>query len=87
MEKKLLKIRQSKDKNSSIIDNTLMKLHMHNHTMVIYIHYKFHEIPSIGYLVMAEDRKTDGRMGWDGMDGQCQTYIPLPSAGLFKLVL
>ena len=34
-----------------------MKLHMHNHTMVIYIQYKFHEIPSIDYLVTAEDEK------------------------------
>ena len=38
-----------------------MKLHVHTLTMVIYIQYKFHEIPSIGYLVMAEDGKTDGR--------------------------
>ena len=31
-----------------------MKFHMHIHTMVIYIQYKFHEIPSIiGYLLMA----------------------------------
>ena len=34
---------------------------MHNHTVVIYIQYKFHEIPSFGYLVMAEDGKTEGR--------------------------
>ena len=32
-----------------------MKLHMHNHTLVIYIQYKILEIPFIGYLVMAED--------------------------------
>ena len=32
-----------------------MKLHMHNHIMVIYIQYKFDEIPFIGYLVIAED--------------------------------
>ena len=39
-----------------------MKLHVHHHTMVIYIQYKFDEIPFIGYLVMAEDgRLTDGR--------------------------
>ena len=42
-----------------------MKLQVHNLTMVIYIQYNFREIPSIGYLVMAEDRKTEG---------QCQTY-------------
>ena len=38
-----------------------MKLHVHNHTMVIYIQYKFLEIPFICFLVMAEDGKTDGR--------------------------
>ena len=36
-----------------------MKLHVHNHTMAIYSQYKFHVI--IGYLVMAEDGKTDGK--------------------------
>ena len=34
--------------------------------MVIYIQYKFYIIPSIGYLVTAEDEKTDR---------QRQTYI------------
>ena len=38
--------------------------------------YKFHELPSIGYLVMAEGGKTDG-----GTDGQRQTNIPPPSTG------
>ena len=38
-----------------------MKLHMHNHIMVIYIHYEFHELLSLGYLVMTEDRKSDGQ--------------------------
>ena len=38
---------------------------MHNLIMVIYIKYKFLEIPSIGYLVMAEDGKSDGPTeGW-----------------------
>ena len=37
-----------------------MKLHVHNHNMVIYIQSNFHEIPSTDYLVMAEDGKTDG---------------------------
>ena len=46
---------QSKSNNFSITDETLMKLHMHNHIMVIYIQYKFDEIPFIGYLVIAED--------------------------------
>ena len=35
-----------------------MKHHVHSHTIVIYIQYKFHEIPSICYLVMAEDEMT-----------------------------
>ena len=34
-------------------------------SMLIYIQYEFHEIPSIGYLVMAEKGKTDGQKdGW-----------------------
>ena len=32
-----LKSRQTKGNNSSIIDADLMKLHVHDHTMVIYI--------------------------------------------------
>ena len=59
--KKSLKFRQSKGNNSSITEDILMKIHTHNHTMVLFIQHKFHEIPSIGYLVMAEDGKTDGR--------------------------
>ena len=44
-----------------------MELHMYNHTMVIYIQYKFHEISSsIGYLVMAEDGKIHWRLGNQG---------------------
>ena len=31
-----------KGNNSSLTVYTLMKLHMHNHTMVIYIQYKFY---------------------------------------------
>ena len=55
--KKSLKYRQSKGNNSAITDNIPIKLHIHNLTMVIYI--QFHELPSIGYLVMAEDGKID----------------------------
>ena len=40
-----------------------MKLHMYNHTMVIYIQYKFQEIPVIGYLVIAKDRKNNWNLG------------------------
>ena len=40
-------------------DDILMKLHVHNHTIVIYIQYKFHDIPFIGYLVIAEDGQAD----------------------------
>ena len=32
-----------------------MTLRVHSHTMAIYIQYKFHEIPSIGYNFMTED--------------------------------
>ena len=48
---------KSKGNNSFLIDDTLMKLHMQNHTMIIYYQYKFHEILSIGYIVNVEDRK------------------------------
>ena len=48
---------QSKGNTSSRTNDTLMILHVHNHTIVIYIQYKFHEITSFGYLVMAEDGK------------------------------
>ena len=41
--------------------------------MDIYIQYKFHEVPSIGYLVMAEDGIRT--------DGQRQISLLLPSAG------
>ena len=54
--KKSLKFRQSKGNKTSIADDTLMKLYMHNHNMFIYIQYKFHEIQFLDYLVMAEDR-------------------------------
>ena len=30
-----------------------MEHHVHNHTMVIYIQYKFQEIPFMGFQVMA----------------------------------
>ena len=52
-----LKFRQSMGDNSSITHDTLMKLQVHHHNMFIYIQYKFHEIPSLGHLVMAEDGK------------------------------
>ena len=40
-----------------------MKLHVHHHTMDLYTQYKFHEIPSIAHLVMAEDRKIHLNLG------------------------
>ena len=42
-----MKFRQSKGNNSSITNDTLVKLHVHNYTVVIYIQYKVHEITSI----------------------------------------
>ena len=39
---KSLKFRQLKGNNSSLADDTLMKLHMHNHNMFICIQHKFH---------------------------------------------
>ena len=53
-----LKYSQSKGNNFSISDDTLMKLNVHNNAMLIYIQNKFHEIPSLCYLVMAVDGKS-----------------------------
>ena len=54
-EKKTVKCRQSK---AMTPDYTLTRLQVLNHTIVIYIKCKLHEIPSIAYKVMAEDGKT-----------------------------
>ena len=51
---KILKWKQLKG-NTSITDNILRKVHMHNQFKVIYIQYTFHESPSNAYKVMAED--------------------------------
>ena len=84
---KSLKFRQSNGDSSSITHDILLKLHVHNHTMVIYIQYKFLEIPSIGYLEIAEDRKiieiqvTKGNNSTSSItDGTPKnfTYITLP---------
>ena len=49
-------------------DDTLVKLRVHSQTVIRNSQYKFYEIPSIGYLLMAEDGKTDerkdGRKHW-----------------------
>ena len=60
---KTLKLRQSKGNNSYTTDDTPMKLHMHNHPMVIYIKRKFLEISFIGYQVMAEEGKNHWNLG------------------------
>ena len=60
---KSLKFRQSKGNSSSIADDTLMKRHVQNHKMFIFIQYKFQEISFIGYLVMAEDVKNHCNLG------------------------
>ena len=38
-----------------------MQFHVQNYIIVIYIQYRVRVTPSIGYLVMAEDGKTDER--------------------------
>ena len=65
--KKTLKFRQSKGNSYATTNDIPIKLYKHNFIITIYIHHKFHECLSIGYLVMAEDGKSDG---------QCQTNIP-----------
>ena len=43
---------QTRANNSALPDDSPTNLYVHNLTMAIYIQYKFHEILSIGYLVM-----------------------------------
>ena len=52
-----LKFRQSKGNNSSVTDDILMKLNVHNNTVVIYIPYKFQEISFIGHQGLATKSK------------------------------
>ena len=42
-------------------NDILVKLHVHHHTIVLYILYKFNVIPSNGYLVRTEYGKTGER--------------------------
>ena len=51
----LLMLNPYKDNNSCTTDVIMATLNKHLHIMVIYIHIKFHQIPQIGYLVMAPD--------------------------------
>ena len=53
----ILAITHEKGNSFAFTDDTLIKFHVHNLTTVIYIKYKFYEIPSIGCLVMAGDGK------------------------------
>ena len=76
--KYILIFRQSKGNNSLITDDTQVKLRVHNHSIVIYIQYTFHEIPFIGYLVMADDKNTNGNTRWKKTDGQRKINIPPP---------
>ena len=77
-----MKFRQSKRNNSSIINDTKMKLHIYLKPHEIQI--EFHEIPYIGYLVMAEDKKTDERK--DGRTDNTKHipvyYIPITDTTL-----
>ena len=61
--KKSLTFWQIKGNNSAITDDTPKNLHVHNHTIVIYIRYKFHDILSIGYLIMVEEEKKRKNLG------------------------
>ena len=45
--------------NSYTTKASLTKLDVHRIVIVIHTQYKFHEIPSSGYLVMAPDGRTD----------------------------
>ena len=55
---KILKIRQSKENNSTTItDDIQIKPNVHTITIIIYIQYTFYEMSSVGYRVTAEDGK------------------------------
>ena len=56
----LLNFNQYKGNNSCTTDAILTKLDVRQRNMVIYIYIKFHQIPLIGYFVMAPDGH-DGR--------------------------
>ena len=71
----LLILNQCKGNNSCTTDAILTKLKVHQRIVVIYIHIKFHQIPLIGYLVMAPDRHDE----WT--EGHEENYIPPPPAG------
>ena len=66
----------------------MIKLHVHNHIMVIYFHYECHEIPSIAYKVMAEERKAlkcRQLKGNDSFIADCtlmELYAGFPAASL-----
>ena len=47
-----------------VTEYAALKLHVQYSTIVICIQYKFHEIPSIGYLTIAEDGKMDRWKEW-----------------------
>ena len=55
---------------------------MHQRVIVIYIHFKFHEILFSGYLDMASDGRTDRRR----TDAHGQNIIPSPSAGVITTI-
>ena len=58
-------LNQFKGYNSRTTKASLTKLDMHHIVLVIYLYYKFHEIPFSGYLGMARDGRTVGRTDTD----------------------
>ena len=69
----MLILNQYMGNNSCSTDAILTKLNMHQSIMVICSHNKFHQIPLIGYVVMAPDGR-DRQMGGEN-------YIPHPLPG------
>ena len=62
-DRKSLKLRQSKGNNTFIADDYLINLRVHNQNIFKYVQYKFHEIPSLGYLAMDEDGTNHRNLG------------------------
>ena len=78
----LLILSQYRGNNACITDAILTKLNVHQRIEVIYILIKFHQIPLIGYLVMAPDGRDKQKDEWMDME---KNYIPPPSAGDKKI--
>ena len=74
-------VNQFKGYNLCTIQASLTKLDVHQCVIVIYIYFKFQEIPSNGYLLMAPDERKDGKTD-ERTDGRTwRKQYPSPFGG------